>query len=107
MDLFGQPSWLAVHIGQGNIPEAVDPLFDYRGLDGREWLGKLRAAMTSEALRQPAHQQFIDQQTLLDQERDQQVKALLDRYGEQDSQMQRNIERWKAQLQQSVGTPTK
>jgi tryptophan 7-halogenase len=61
MDLFGQPSWLAVHIGQGNIPDAVDPLFDYRGLDGREWLGKLRAAMTSEASRQPTHQQFIDQ----------------------------------------------
>ena len=61
MDLFGQPSWLAVHIGQGNIPEAVDPLFDYRGVDGREWLGKLRAAMAAEAARQPTHQQFIDQ----------------------------------------------
>jgi tryptophan 7-halogenase len=61
MDLFGQPSWLAVHIGQGNIPTMVDPLFDYRGIDGREWLGKLRAAMTSEAVRQPTHQQFIDQ----------------------------------------------
>ncbi len=39
-------------------------------------------------------QQFIDQQTLIDQQRDQQVKALLDRFGEQDSQMQRNIERF-------------
>ncbi|MEP7291284.1 MAG: hypothetical protein ABI835_05850 [Chloroflexota bacterium] len=39
-------------------------------------------------------QAFIDQQTLLDQERNQQVKALLERYGEQDSQMQRNIERF-------------
>lgn len=61
MDLFGPPSWLAVHIGQGNIPEAVDPLFDYRGIDGREWLGKLRGAMQFEAGRQPTHQQFIDQ----------------------------------------------
>jgi tryptophan 7-halogenase len=61
MDLFGQPSWLAVHIGQGNIPEAVDPLFDYRGIDGRQWLGKLRTAMAAEAARQPTHQQFIDQ----------------------------------------------
>jgi tryptophan halogenase len=61
MDLFGQPSWLAVHIGQGNIPEAVDPLFDYRGIDGREWLGKLRMAMATEAARQPTHKQFIDQ----------------------------------------------
>ena len=39
-------------------------------------------------------QQFIDQQTLMDQQRDQQVKGLLERYGEQDSQMQRNIERF-------------
>lgn len=61
MDLFGQPSWLAVHIGQGNMPKSVDPLFDFRGIDGREWLGKLRAAMTMEASRQPSHQQFIDQ----------------------------------------------
>jgi tryptophan 7-halogenase len=61
MDLFGSPSWLAVHIGQDNIPDAVDPLFDYRGIDGREWLGKLRGAMQSEAGRQTTHQQFIDQ----------------------------------------------
>ena len=61
MDLFGSPSWLAVHIGQDNIPDAVDPLFDYRGIDGREWLGKLRGAMQFEAGRQTTHQQFIDQ----------------------------------------------
>ena len=61
MDLFGPPSWLAVHIGQDNIPDAVDPLFDYRGIDGREWLGKLRGAMQFEAERQTTHQQYIDQ----------------------------------------------
>ncbi|MGB5077131.1 MAG: tryptophan halogenase family protein [Sphingorhabdus sp.] len=61
MDLFGAPSWLAVHIGQGNVPERVDPLFDFRGIDGREWLGKLRSAMIAEAARLPSHQQFIDQ----------------------------------------------
>ena len=62
MDLFGSPSWLAVHIGQGNIPQATDPLGDYRDeAGGREWLGKLRAAMTAGAAQQPAHQQFIDQ----------------------------------------------
>ncbi|NLR69947.1 tryptophan 7-halogenase [Novosphingobium sp. ERN07] len=58
-DLFGPPSWLAVHIGQGNIPERTDPLADYRGVDGREWLGKLRAAMHHAALQQPRHEQFI------------------------------------------------
>jgi tryptophan 7-halogenase len=61
MDLFGSPSWLAVHIGQGNIPDAVDPLFEHRGIDGREWLGKLRGAMQAEAARQTSHQKFIDQ----------------------------------------------
>ena len=62
MDLFGAPSWLAVHIGQGNMPTATDPLGDYRDeAGGREWLGKLRAAMTAGAAQQPTHQQFIDQ----------------------------------------------
>ncbi len=29
LDLFGAPSWLAVHIGQFNWPEATDPLLAY------------------------------------------------------------------------------
>ena len=62
MDLFGPPSWLAVHIGQGNMPEATDPIGDYRDLDkGREWLGKLRETMAAGAKLQPTHQAFIDQ----------------------------------------------
>jgi tryptophan 7-halogenase len=61
MDLFGSPSWLAVHIGQGNVPEATDPLTGYRDeAKGREWLGKLRAAMAAGAQQQPTHQEFID-----------------------------------------------
>ncbi len=60
MDLFAPPSWLAVHIGQFNIPESTDPLIDHRGLDAREWMGKLRAAMEAAAEQQPTHQQFID-----------------------------------------------
>ncbi len=59
MDLFAPPSWLAVHIGQFNFPQATDPLADYRGIDAREWLGKLRAAMAAEAGRLPTHEQFI------------------------------------------------
>ncbi|MGC1469963.1 MAG: tryptophan halogenase family protein, partial [Sphingorhabdus sp.] len=61
MDLFGAPSWHAVHIGQGNIPKASDPIGAYRNDEGREWLRKLRAAMASAAVQQPTHQQFIDQ----------------------------------------------
>jgi tryptophan halogenase len=60
MDLFGPPSWHAVHIGQGNIPEACDPVAGYREQAPGEWLGKLRAAMAAEAAKQTTHQQFID-----------------------------------------------
>ncbi len=60
MDLFAPPSWLAVQIGQFNTPEQADPLLDYRGLDARDWMGKLRAAMEAAAQQQPTHQQFID-----------------------------------------------
>ncbi|MBC8099355.1 MAG: hypothetical protein H7Y11_07925, partial [Armatimonadetes bacterium] len=41
-------------------------------------------------------QQFIDQQTLMVQQRDQQVENLLKRFGDQDNVMQRNIERFEA-----------
>lgn len=41
-------------------------------------------------------QQFIDQQTLVQQQRDQQIKGLMDRFGNQDSLMQQNIERFEA-----------
>ncbi len=60
MDLFAPASWLAVQIGQKNFPERTDPIADFRGVDGREWLGKLRAAMVAEAARAPTHRQFID-----------------------------------------------
>jgi tryptophan 7-halogenase len=60
-DLFGEASWLAVHVGQHNFPERGDPLIDYRAPKGREWLGKLSAAMANEAERMPTHQAFIDQ----------------------------------------------
>jgi chromosome segregation ATPase len=55
---------------------------------------KIQEVSAGDRDRREQIQQFIDQQTLLDQERNQQVKVLLDRYGEQDSQMQRNIERF-------------
>jgi tryptophan 7-halogenase len=61
MDLFAPASWLAVHIGQLNYPENLDPLLAYRNVEPRDWLAKLRAAMAAEADRQPTHQQFIAQ----------------------------------------------
>lgn len=60
MDLFGPPSWHAVHIGQGNIPDRFDPVAGYRDQPAGEWLAKLRGAMAAEAAKQPSHQEFID-----------------------------------------------
>jgi tryptophan halogenase len=60
MDLFGNASWLAVHIGQLNFPRQLDPLLQHRTLDGRAWLGKLRAAMDAAAQQLPGHQEYIN-----------------------------------------------
>ncbi|MBS0255111.1 MAG: tryptophan 7-halogenase, partial [Proteobacteria bacterium] len=59
LDLFGAPSWLAVHIGQNNLPQRLDPVLGYRGVDARDWLARLRAGMAAEAARAPAHLDFI------------------------------------------------
>ena len=59
LDLFAPPSWLAVHIGQNNIPAGHDPLLDYRGIDARDWLAKLRTAMAGEAGRLPSHAEVL------------------------------------------------
>ncbi len=55
---------------------------------------KIQEVSAGDRDRREQIQQFIDQQTLLEQQRDQQIKTLLDQFGEQDSQMQRNIERF-------------
>jgi tryptophan halogenase len=60
MDLFGPPSWHAVHIGQGNLPLRCDPVAGYCEAAPGEWLAKLRAAMAHEAAQQTTHKQFID-----------------------------------------------
>lgn len=55
---------------------------------------KIQDVVNAERDRRDQIQQFIDQQILIDQQREQQMQALSDRFGEQDSQMQRNIERF-------------
>lgn len=61
MDLFGPASWTAVHIGQFNIPDRIDPLLEHRHVDGRQYLEKLRNAIHSAAKTMPTHQNYIDQ----------------------------------------------
>jgi len=60
MDLFGPPSWLAVHVGQGNLAERVDPMIEYRNIDGSEYLEKLRQAMAVAAQGMPSHAAYIE-----------------------------------------------
>jgi tryptophan halogenase len=59
MDLFGPPSWLAVHIGQLNWPERHDPLIDLRNVDGDAMLLRQRQAMAQSAEAMPRHAEFI------------------------------------------------
>jgi chromosome segregation ATPase len=55
---------------------------------------RVQDVQNSERERREQIQQFIDQQTLVIQQRDQQIADLVKRFGEQDSVMQRNIERF-------------
>lgn len=58
-DLFGPPSWLAVHVGQGNIPQGGDPLLPLRGADQADYLRKLATALASAAQTLPGHADYI------------------------------------------------
>lgn len=60
MDIFGPPSWLAVHIGQFNLPERSDPMLAYRTTDGAAYLAKLKAAMEGAARVMPTQEAYID-----------------------------------------------
>ena len=60
MDLFGNTSWLAVHIGQMNWPERNDPLIDYREADGTGYLERLRLAMVQAAQDMPTHRAYVE-----------------------------------------------
>lgn len=59
-ELFQNPSWLAVHIGQFNHPERHDPLLDERAdVDGARFLAGIRRAMQEVAGQMPTHREFI------------------------------------------------
>jgi tryptophan halogenase len=59
-DVFVRASWLAVHVGQLNLPEACDQPPQAHATDSLQWLEKTRASLLTEASRLPTHQQFID-----------------------------------------------
>lgn len=58
-DLFGPASWLAVHVGQGNLPEGTDPLLPLRGADHVDYLRKLEGALANAAQAMPSHADYI------------------------------------------------
>lgn len=58
-DLFGPPSWLAVHLGQLHWPERHDPLLHHRSMDGNAMLKQLRKAMAQAGEAMPTHMDFI------------------------------------------------
>ncbi|WP_156255786.1 tryptophan halogenase family protein [Sandarakinorhabdus oryzae] len=60
-ELFLNASWLAVHIGQFNLPERYDPLVDSRAatVDGPRLLGGLARVMREAAAEMPTHAAFI------------------------------------------------
>jgi len=61
IELFQNPSWLAVLIGQLVWPERYDPLTDQRtGVDGTATLEGLRRIMREAAGAMPTHRAYID-----------------------------------------------
>ena len=61
IELFQNPSWLAVLVGQLVEPERYDPLVDERShIDGKETLKGLRRIMREAANVMPSHRAYID-----------------------------------------------
>jgi tryptophan 7-halogenase len=58
-ELFRNPSWLAVYLGQGVIPRDYDRLADARTVDGAGQLARLREMMRAAAATFPTHDDFI------------------------------------------------
>jgi len=58
-ELFQNPNWLAIHIGQFNFPRSHDPLADYRDVDWRGRLDSLRRVISEAANAMPTHRKYI------------------------------------------------
>jgi tryptophan halogenase len=58
-ELFVRASWLAVHVGQLNLPEACDLPPQAHAADSVQWLEKMRATLRAEASRLPTHREFV------------------------------------------------
>jgi tryptophan halogenase len=60
LDLFQNPSWLAVYVGQDVIPERYAPLVEMRnGAESARYLASLRRSITQGVSAMPSHDDFI------------------------------------------------
>ncbi len=60
LELFQNPSWLAVYIGQNILPQRYDSMLDQRvGVDGPGRLAGIRRVIGEAAEAMPTHQQYI------------------------------------------------
>ena len=60
VELFQNPNWLAVHIGQGNWPQHYDPLVDERTeVDAQRLMSGLHRVIKETALGMPTHDKYI------------------------------------------------
>ena len=58
-ELFQNPNWLALQIGQFNWPENYDPLVDLRGIDWKPRLASLRRVINEAANAMPTHRKYV------------------------------------------------
>ena len=59
-ELFSEPSWTAVLVGQGLVPEAYHPFADtMRDAEIVQMLARIRGRISQSVNRQPMHADFI------------------------------------------------
>jgi tryptophan halogenase len=58
-DVFVRASWLAVHVGQLNLPESCAQPPQAHATDSEKWLEKMRNNLQAEAGKLPMHQLYI------------------------------------------------
>jgi tryptophan halogenase len=62
-ELFSEPSWIAVMVGQGLVPSAYHPFVDNRDERGlAELMAGVRGGIASLVARQPLHRDYLDRQ---------------------------------------------
>ncbi len=60
IELFTNPSWLAVFLGQDVVPERYDRLADMRGVDSPRYMAGIRRAIDEASGAMPSHRDFVN-----------------------------------------------